>query len=211
MEKKYSLPSLLVYMSVIISSTTFGLMLPHTRTLPLVVGLMFYTTMYHSALLVSSITNSSSREDEDSDRFKFYMDPIETSHLIWTFCFAIFWTVSFGVKIKALVDGASEDADYMLVVLCGIEWLLNAYISQLSVAEWGRQQTGEPLQRDIADLESSAESAAILRELDELQILYQLVVAREEKRAILASSNQEGPAPAPVVPAPPTYAEAAQD
>jgi len=164
---------------------------------------MFYTTMYHSALLVSSITNNGSRGEKDSDRFKFYMDPIEGTHLIWTFCFAIFWTTSFVFKIKALVEGASEDADYLLAIFCGVEWLLNAYISHLSFVEWRRQQSGEPIQSDDADLESSAESAAILREINELQILYQLVASREEKSA-LSSRNQEGPAP------PPTYREAEQ-
>jgi len=181
MASKFNLPAFPLWASVIFSATLVGLMAPVARNLPLIIGLMFFTTMYHSALLVSSLTN---RRPNTSN---FYVDPIEGIHIVWTCCFGIFWLTTFSLNINALARGAMEDKDIFIAIFSGIEWLLNAHIILLSIVEWrnpGSSSESEDPESALGDEEDDEHM---------LKIMYYLAMSRSENVS---------------VPEPPKYAEA---
>lgn len=119
-----TLPPIPLLTSVIFSSIIVGIALPQARTLPLSVIPTMLTVIYHSGLLVSNLMNHDREE-----KATFYIDPVECPHILWTFCLAAFWLMSSSGKLKVLIEGPSQDTDYILAFLCLVQWLLNAYFS----------------------------------------------------------------------------------
>lgn len=157
MAEKYNLPAFLLWASVIISATLLGVMVPEARTFPLIVALMFFTALYHSALLASSLANC--RPNNITGRCQFYMDPLDGAHMGWTLGFVIFWLSVFVLRFAAVVKGiAEEDRDFVLAVFSGVELVLNVRIAYLTLVKWRSRASlrcrHQLHDHDVEDLES---------------------------------------------------------
>lgn len=152
--ERFSLPYPSLLVSIILSATCMGLVIPYARTLPLVFGSIVFTLTYHSLFLVSTFVNGN-----PGDRP--HISPLEHPHTVWIFVIPLFWLAIVIHGIAIVTSGSTSDADIGLVIFAGLEFVLTTYIAYVC---------GKGLRKERArwksDLEATLESIRNFRQLE---------------------------------------------
>ncbi|KAF8963641.1 hypothetical protein BDZ97DRAFT_986270 [Flammula alnicola] len=167
----FTLPRLLLLMSIVISSSSFGLVVPSARELPLRVTLTIFTTIFHSFLLISGLSHNSPGHGH-----QFYINPLETPFNIWLFLSPFFWLASFTHDVNALGKGKVGDVESCSMMFSCIESTINVHLAYLCIMEW-RKQTEMPRRAPLGD-KFSAEANFVTQILRSLA-LWRLELQKE--------------------------------
>lgn len=148
-----SCPSLLV--SVVLSATCMGLMIPYARALPpLVFGSILFTLVYHSLFLVSVFVNENPGHQPRS-----YISPLDHPRTVRIVIVVLFWLAIFIHGVTTLKLGNISNTNICLDILSGLESFLTVYIAYLCWKKLRNQRA-----RWESDVEVTIESIVYFRQ-----------------------------------------------